>query len=99
MYRRAAPMQITLASIGFLSGMFLWYLSSNILWLIGGIFLISVIPITLIMIKPINDVLLDTSNKIGLEKSQQLLKWGAKHWIRTVVSMVAFLLYLYVALV
>ena len=44
MYKRAAPMQVTLAIVGFMSGMIVWYQSSENLWLIGALFLISVVP-------------------------------------------------------
>ena len=98
MYNRAAPMQIILALIGFAAGVLAWYYSNSYLWLVGGLFLISVVPITLIFIKPINDVLLKPENDPESEVTQQLLlKWGPKHWIRTVVSGIAFLLYLYAA--
>jgi len=59
MYKRAAPLQITLALVGFISAMIVWYQTMNSIWLIGALFLISVIPITLIVIKPVNDILLN----------------------------------------
>ena len=100
MYNRAAPMQIALALVGFVAGSLAWYNSENVWWLIGGVFLISVVPITLILIKPINDVLLNPDNDPESEDTQKLLlKWGPKHWIRTVISGIAFLLYLYAAIV
>ena len=99
MYNRAAPMQIVLALIGFFAGILAWYYSSNYFWLVGALFLISVVPITLFIIKPINDVLLNPNNDPESEATQQLLlKWGPKHWIRTIVSGIAFLLYLYAAI-
>ncbi len=98
MYKRAAPMQIALALIGFVTGILAWYISSDSLWLVGALFFISVVPITLILIKPVNDVLLDPENDVESENTQQLLlKWGPKHWIRTIVSGIAFLLYLFAA--
>lgn len=98
MYKRAAPLQIVLALIGFVTGILAWYYSTDYMWLIGGLFLISVVPITLIFIKPVNDVLLNPENDAESENTQQLLlKWGPKHWIRTIVSGIAFLLYLYAA--
>ena len=98
MYKRAAPLQIVLALIGFIAALIAWYFSEILLWLIGAIFLISVIPITLIFIKPINDILLAADNNPESEKTQQLLKrWGPKHWWRTIVSGLAFILYLIAA--
>ena len=98
MYGRAAPLQIVLALVGFIAGVLAWYNSSSYLWLVGAIFLISVVPITLLFIKPINDVLLNPENNPESEETKQLLiNWGPKHWIRTVVSAIAFLLYIYAA--
>lgn len=99
MYNLAAPMQIALAVIGFLAGLVVWYASSDILWLIGSLLLISVIPITLIIIKPVNDILLNPDNDPDSPETEALLKrWGPKHWLRTIVSGAAFILYLIAAL-
>lgn len=99
MYKRAAPMQIVLALGGFIAGTSAWYITGGYLWLVGGLFLISVVPITLLFIKPINDVLLSTENNPESDNTHQLLlAWGPRHWIRTVASGLAFLLYLHAAL-
>ena len=61
----------------------------------GALLLISVVPITLIAIKPINDILLAPDNDPdSLETGALLQRWGPKHWLRTVVSGISFLLYL-----
>ena len=99
MYKRAAPLQILLAVLGFLGGVLAWWVESGGLWLVGSIFLISVVPVTLALIKPINDVLLSSDNDPDSQETQGLLiRWGPKHWIRTIVSGVAFVLYIYAAL-
>ena len=96
MYKRAAPMQIVLALIGFISGVLTWYLGSSVIWLIGAGLLILVVPITLILIKPINDVLLSPDNDPESDNTQTLLlNWGPLHWIRTIVSGLSFFFYLY----
>lgn len=96
MYNRAAPMQIILALVGFLSGIAAWLSTDNILWIAGALLLISVVSITLIIIKPINDILLSPENDPESEQTRQLLlKWGPKHWIRTVVSGLSFFVYIY----
>ena len=98
MYGRAAPLQIMLALVGFIAGLIAWYQASNGLWLIGALMLIAVIPITLLLIKPINDVLLDTDKTIDASEAMSLLtRWGPKHWLRTLVSGISFLLYLIAA--
>tara|TARA_R110002050_G_scaffold223961_1_gene359946 strand:- start:362 stop:781 length:420 start_codon:yes stop_codon:yes gene_type:complete len=99
MYNRAAPMQITLALVGFLAGIASWYLNSNFLWLAGALFLISVVPITLIIIKPVNDILLSPENDPESPATEALLRrWGAKHCLRTIVSGASFIIYLIAAL-
>ena len=99
MYKRAAPMQVTLALASFISGVIIWYQSMQILWLIGALLLFSVVPITLIIIKPVNDILLDPNNVTDSRETENLLKrWGPKHRLRTIASGISFFLYLYVAL-
>jgi hypothetical protein len=95
MYKRATPLQITLALAGFVSGLIAWYQSMDSLWLIGGLLLFSVIPITLIFIKPVNDVLLHPDSNPDSPATEELLRrWGPKHWWRTVVIGAAFILYM-----
>ena len=95
MYRRAAPMQIGLAVVGTLSGFAAFGVGGNVLWAIGSFFLVSVIPITLVAIKPINDVLLDANHSPDASDTERLLhQWGLKHWWRSVVSGIAFILFL-----
>ena len=99
MYNRAAPIQIATAVVGFLAGLGAWYFGSEIAWLIGAILLVSVIPITLIIIKPVNDILLAPGNDPDSPETEALLEsWGPRHWLRTIVSGAAFVLYLVAAL-
>ena len=96
MYKRAAPLQIALALVGFLAGIVAWYQGEDFLWLLGSLLLISVVPITLIAIKPVNDILLAPGNNPDSEETGKLLeKWGPKHWLRTLVSGASFLMYLF----
>ncbi len=77
MYERAAPMQILLAVLGFISGCLAWYQGLGLWFLSGAILLISVVPITLILIKPINNQLLDSTIQLDTQSVQQLLgRWG-----------------------
>lgn len=99
MYRRAAPMQIFLALAGTLSGALVWVLTGSAVWLAGALFLVSVIPITLLAIKPINDMLLDPSHDPDSSETRNLLcRWGPRHAARSVVSGIAFVLYLYASI-
>ena len=94
-YKRAAPLQIVLALVGFLAGIVVWYQSSDNLWLLGALLLISVVPITLVLIKLVNDILLAPGNDPDSTETGKLLEcWGPKHWHRTVASGVSFPVYL-----
>lgn len=94
MYKRAAPLQITLAIVGFVCGVVAWFYGAGRLWLVGALFLISVIPITLVFLKPGNDKLLNPENDPASAQTRMLLEsWGPKHALRTAVSGVAFVLY------
>ena len=95
MYKRAAPLQIAMALVGFLAGIVAWYQSSENLWLAGSLLLITVVPITLVVIKPVNDILLAPDNDPDSANTAELLqRWGPKHWLRTIVSGFSFLMYL-----
>lgn len=99
MYNKAAPMQVTLALLGFLSGMVVWYQTLDIIWFIGAVLLFSVIPVTLVLIKPVNDILLSPENDPDSMETESLLReWGPKHAWRSIMSGVAFVLYLYAGL-
>ncbi len=88
-------MQILLAVVGALSGFAAFGVGGNRLWAIGSLFLISVIPITLVVIKPINDVLLEEHRDPDASGTGELLRqWGLKHWWRSTVSGIAFILFL-----
>ncbi len=95
MYAKASTLQITLAAAGTVLGLIAGFISGNALWFVGAAFLISVVPITLLMIKPINDQLLYPKQKLPADKVMALLKqWNPKHWIRSIVSFVAFVCFL-----
>ena len=95
MYHAASTMQIVLAVGGTLLGLVEWYLTDQTLWLVGALLLVSVIPITLVFIKPINDQLLEPNNDLGPDQVLALLKqWNPRHWVRSIVSGLAFAIYL-----
>lgn len=95
MYRRAAPMQASLAVIGSLSGLVAWLQGSGICWLIGAVLLGSVVPLTLLRIKPVNDQLLAPGRGPQDPATAELLRrWGRLHWLRSGSSAAALLLYL-----
>jgi uncharacterized membrane protein len=95
-YRRATVMQASLAIAGFLAAMVSFVFVSNYAWLLGGICIVAVVPFTLIVILPTNKKLLDPSLNRNSEAARQLLvQWGRLHAVRTVLSLAAFVLFLW----
>lgn len=95
-YRRANVMQATCAAVGRLSSLAAWLSGASYLWLIAGVLLGSVIPFTLTMILPTNKRLLSaTLDRRSVEADHLLARWGRLHAVRSVLSGLALLLFLY----
>jgi hypothetical protein len=98
-YRRAAVMQATCAAFGLLSSIAAWLAGATLWWLVAGAVLGSVIPFTLSVILPTNKLLFSpTLDKQSVEAERLLARWGALHAVRSVLSGVALLLFLYLAI-
>jgi hypothetical protein len=96
-YRRATVMQASLAAIGFLAAVGAWITGGSRWWFTGGVSLIAVIPFTLIVIFPTNEKLLDPSlDKSSELASALLIRWGRLHAVRSLLSVIAFLIFLVV---
>ena len=95
-YRRATVMQASLAAIGFLMAIAAWLTSGSVWWLVGGAILVAVIPFTLLIILPTNKKLLDPSLDKGSELASRLLvRWGTLHMVRSLLSLISFLIFLF----
>ena len=95
-YRRASVMQATLAAVGLLSSIAAWLAGSTFWWAIAGVLLGSVIPFTLIVILPTNKQLLNPAlDRRSVQTGRLLIRWGALHAVRSVLSALALLLLLY----
>ena len=98
-YRRATIMQATCAALGLLSSIAAWLAGAIFWWLVAGVLLGSVIPFTLIVILPTNKRLLSpTLDRRSAETGRLLARWGALHAVRSVLSGMALLLFLYLAI-
>ena len=98
-YRRATIMQAACAAVGLLSSLTAWLTGATFWWLVAGVLLGSVIPFTLIVILPTNKRLLDPSlDKRSAQAERLLARWGRLHAVRSVLSGVALLLFLYLAI-
>jgi hypothetical protein len=94
-YRRGTVMQAACAAVGLLSSVAAWLAGANF-WLFAGVLLGSLIPFTLIVILPTNKRLLDpTLDKRSAEAERLLSRWGRLHAVRSVLSGLALLLFLY----
>ena len=89
-------MQATLAAVGLLSSIAAWLAGRTYWWLVGGILIGSVIPFTLIVILPLNKLLLSRALDRRTNETEQLLaRWSALHAVRSILSGLALLLFLY----
>ena len=94
-YKRAAPQQAALAIVCFLCSVTIALLTQQWLWLLGGILVGAVGPFTLVFIMPTNRLLLDESNQLDAQTAESLLaKWARLHAVRTVLSLLGFLVLL-----
>jgi hypothetical protein len=93
-YQRATIMQATLAAIGLLSSIAAWLSGAIVWWLVGGILLGAVIPFTLIAILPTNKQLMSGA-AVAAQTERLLKRWGRLHGVRSVLSVSALLVFVY----
>ncbi|SRR5713226_3732298 len=92
-------MQVTLASVCLLSSVAAWLAGATFWWVVAGVLQVSVIPFTLIVILPTNKQLLNPAlDRRSAQTGQLMARWGALHAVRSVLSAVALLLFLYLAI-
>jgi hypothetical protein len=92
-------MQASSAALGLLSSIAAWLAGATFWWLVAGALLGSVIPFTLLVILPTNRLLLSpTLDKRSVEAERLLARWAALHAVRSVLSGVALLLFLYLVI-
>jgi len=93
-YKRATLMQAPLALVGSFSALIAWWFHGNTGWLVGGLLFFLVVPFTLVVILPINKLLENQELDLHSEEAGRLLRrWGWLHAIRTMLSGMAFLLF------
>lgn len=98
-YRRATVMQATCAAVALLSSLAAWLAGAILWWLIAGVLLGLVVPFTLIVILPTNKRLLSPKLDRRSAEAERLLKrWGRLHAVRSVLSGLALLLFLYLTI-
>ncbi|HLM80729.1 MAG TPA: DUF1772 domain-containing protein [Terriglobales bacterium] len=95
-YRRASIMQATLAALGAVCSMAAWLSGATFWWAVAGAALGIVIPFTLVVIFPTNKKLLSPMlDKTSAQAEQLLARWAVLHAVRSLLSGLAFLGFLY----
>ena len=94
-YKRGTVMQAPLAVIGSLAALVSWWFDRDLAWLIGGLLLLLVIPFTLVVILLTNKRLESRELDLRSEEAGYLLRrWGRLHAVRSILSTVAFIMFL-----
>jgi len=89
-------MQAPLAIVSFLAGTASWLLGAGIGWLLGAIIILAVVPFTLIAIMPTNNQLLAPGRDLTSPETRALLeRWAVLHGVRSVLSLVASAVFLW----
>jgi hypothetical protein len=95
-YKRGTAMQAPLAAIGSLAALVSWWFNRDLPWLVGGLLLLLLIPFTLLVILPTNKRLESRELDLQSEEAGVLLRrWGRLHAVRSMVSVAAFLIFLF----
>ena len=93
-YRRALPIQGSLAVLGGIAGLAAWTATTEWQWLAGGIAMLANWPVTLLVIMPTNQALFAAPLAgAGAESRALLLRWGRLHAIRSALGIIAALLF------
>jgi hypothetical protein len=89
-YKRATLMQAPLALVGLVTSVAARLLGASAWWLVAGVLIVAVVPFTLIVIMPTNHKLLAIDRDAASAETRALLiRWGKLHAIRTVLSLFA----------
>jgi hypothetical protein len=94
-YKRGTLVQVPLALVGSLSVLIAWRFEGGTTWLVGGLLPLLVVPFTLVVILPTNKRLESQELDLRSEEAGRLLqRWGRLHAIRSILSGVAFFVFL-----
>jgi membrane protein YdbS with pleckstrin-like domain len=89
-------MQAPLAAIGALAALVSWWFDRGLAWLIGGLLLLLIIAFTLLVIMPTNKRLESQELDLRSEEAGCLLRrWGRLHAVRSILSVIAFVIFLF----
>jgi uncharacterized membrane protein len=96
-YKRATVMQVSLALIATGAGT-IRGLQGGAVWFWAAALIFAVMPFTVVVILPVNKRLLDPARDRRSPETRRLLEdWGRLHAVRSVLSLVASLLFIWAA--
>jgi len=98
-YKRGTVMQASLAILSFLAGVTAWLLGGGVLWFVGALLIGLVVPFTFIAIMPTNKQLSAPGRDLASSETRTLLeKWGRLHAVRSALSFIASVVFVWVLL-
>jgi uncharacterized membrane protein len=98
-YKRATWLQAPLAILSLLCGVAVWLLGGGWGWLVAAVLVGAVVPVTFVIIMPTNHRLLAPDRDLSSSETRELLaRWGRLHAVRTVLSLAATMIYLWLIL-
>src|SRR5262249_3828615 len=95
-YKRATLLQAPLALLSSISGTAAWLLGADVLWFLAALLIGVVVPFTFAVVMPTNRQLLDLQRDLSSVETRSLLeKWNRLHAVRTVLSLAASIIYVW----
>ena len=95
-YKRATVMQVSLALVSTAAGVGRGVGGGESIWYLAAALIFAVIPFTVVVVLPTNNRLLAPGRDLGSSETQRLLeKWGRLHAVRSALSLMAFVLFVW----
>jgi hypothetical protein len=98
-YARGTWMQAPLAVVSLLAGLGAWWSGGGVGWALAALLIGAVVPFTFLAIMPTNRALHAPGRDLAPTETRALLeRWAKLHAVRTVLSLAATVLYVFLAL-
>jgi anthrone oxygenase-like protein len=95
-YERATRLQAPLALLSLVAGTAAWLMGGNLWWFVAALLIGAVVPFTFVVVMPTNHRLLSPGRDLASVETRRLLqKWGKLHAVRTLLSLAASIIYLW----
>lgn len=95
-YSRAAPMQAGLAMASAILGFIAAWQTRDWRWALGAVLILANWPYTLLVIRPVNNKLHAVpAEQAGADAQRMVVSWGHLHAVRSALSFVATLIFLW----